>query len=121
MFIFPDSLSQLVFQYPTVKQTAFSTQVSRFVGGGEQRYQIAGSERRQWTAQPLILSDEAMTELELFFLSVGGTATSFQFTDPWDGTIYPICYFKDDPFTRSINASGRNAVLFTVIEGLPQV
>ena len=117
MFIFPSSLSNLVFQYPTVKQTACSTQVSKFVGGGEQRYQIAGSELRQWTAQPIILPDDAMAQLETFFLSVGGTANSFQFTDPWDGTVYPVCYFKNDLFTRMINDPGRNAVVFTVIEG----
>ncbi len=121
MFIFPSSLSNLVFQYPTVKQTVYSTQVSQFVGGGEQRYQIAGSELRQWTAQPLILPDDVMAELEMFFLSVGGTANSFQFADPWDGTVYPVCYFKDDPFTRMIKDPGRNAVLFTIIEGLSQV
>ncbi len=59
MFIFPDAVSRLVFQYPTTKQVTFSTQIARFLGGGEQRYPIAAALNR-WRAKPALLPDNEL-------------------------------------------------------------
>ena len=119
MFTFPESVSKLVFQYPTEKQVTFSAQVLRFLGGGEQRYAIANA-ARHWKAQPVLLPDKEMSELAEFFLSVGGSNNPFQFTDPWDGTVYPACYFKEDVFESTCKEPNRTSVLFTILEGRTQ-
>lgn len=119
MFTFPDAISRLVFQYPTKREVTFSTQVIRFLGGSEQRYPIA-SALRQWQAQPVLLPDKELRELESFFALVGGSNTSFEFTDLWDGSVYPICYFKDDAFESTSTEQDRTTVVFTILEGRVQ-
>ena len=116
MFTFPDSVSRLAFQYPAKKQTTFATQVIQFVGGAEQRYPITGM-LRQWQAQPVLLPDQELQILCGFFALVNGTSNPFQFTDPWDGTIYPVCYFKDDLFETTSKDQNRTTVTFTILEG----
>ena len=116
MLIFPDSVSRLAFQYPARKQTSFVTQVIQFVGGSEQRYPITGK-LRQWQAQPLLLPDEELQILAEFFSLVNGTSNPFQFTDPWDGTLYPVCYFKDDLFESTSSDHNRSGLTFTILEG----
>lgn len=119
MFTFPDALSRLIFQYPTKKQVTFSAQVLHFLGGGEQVYPISTG-LRQWHAQPTLLPDNEMSELAAFFILVGGSNNPFQFTDPWDGTVYPTCYFKDDVFESTSKAPNRSSVAFTILQGRTQ-
>lgn len=116
MFIFPASVSRLVFQYPSKKQMSVATQVIEFLGGAEQRYPIT-TPLHQWQATPVQLPDAELSTLATFFSLVGGSSESFQFTDLWDGVIYPVCYFKDDSFKSISREQNRNTVLFTILEG----
>ena len=117
MFIFPDAVAKVLFQYPTTRRLHFVTQVLQFVGGKEQRYEISGAPLREWNLEPTLVGDAVCIKLTTFFEMVGGTSQSFTFTDPWDGTTYPVCYFEADTFTAKMTEQGRNAVQFTIIEG----
>jgi hypothetical protein len=120
MFTFPDAVSRVVFQYPTSRQTRFVNQVLGFVGGKEQRYGISGLPLRQWDIQPAFLGDAVWADLAAFFELVGGTANPFAFTDPWEGTTYPVCYFGSDTFTGEMREQGRTSVQFTIQQGRVQ-
>ncbi len=117
MFTFPKTLANTLLQYPTSRQVRYSTQVLRFVGGKEQRYALAGVPLRRWELRPKLLTDEAMIELTTFYETVGGNASSFQFTDPWDGTSCPVCYFESDRLVYELLEQGRNMVSFSIVEG----
>ena len=117
MFIFPDAVAKVLFQYPTTRRLHFVTQVLQFVGGKEQRYEISGAPLREWNLEPTLVGDAVCIKLTTFFEMVGGTSQPFTFTDPWDGTTYPVCYFEADIFTAKMTEQGRNAVQFTIIEG----
>ena len=117
MFIFPDAVAKVLFQYPTTRRLHFVTQVLQFVGGREQRYEISGAPLREWNLEPTLVGDAVCIKLTTFFEMVGGTSQPFTFTDPWDGTTYPVCYFEADTFTAKMTEQGRNAVQFTIIEG----
>lgn len=117
MFTFPDAVSKLLFQYPTTRQFHFVTQVLQFVGGKEQRYGLSGAPLRAWNVEPTLVGDAVCEELEDFFQMVGGSSQPFTFTDPWDGTAYPTCYFEADTFTARMTEQDRNTVQFTIIEG----
>lgn len=119
MFIFPDSIARLAFQYPAKRQASYRTQVIQFLGGNEQRYPITAL-LRQWQATPLLLPDREMDVLTHFFALVSGTSNAFEFTDPWDGTTYPVCYFKDNLLKSISTDHNRSNVTFTILEGRRQ-
>ena len=116
MFTFPQEIASSVFQYPTSRETHFVTQVLAFVGGKEQRYALSGAPLRIWTAKPTLLDDTVWAKLAAFFELVGGTAQPFAFTDPWDRTTYPACYFATDSFASEMREQGQTAVSFAVVE-----
>lgn len=87
------------------------------MGGSEQRYPLASAALRRWEVRPTFLKDAAINELMAFFELVGGSARSFGFTDPWDGTSYPFCYFENDRLEHHVAGEGRNSVAFALLEG----
>ena len=119
MFTFPDNLIPALFQYPSTRRTAFSTQVVTFVGGTEQRYALAGAPLRTWRAQPRLLTDNTVEQLAAFFELVKGPTNPFRFRDPWEDITYPVCYFQDAGLEISAREQGRNAVSFAIVEGKP--
>jgi hypothetical protein len=95
---FPKLRTGVVAQYPSVKQIAFRTNVSRFIDGSAQRFRAAKSPVYRWVIQMSQISAEEMADLEDFFDSAQGSYGSFSFTDPWDGTVYPDCSLDTDAF-----------------------
>ncbi len=65
----------------------------------------------------MLLTDEVLIELTTFHETVGGNANSFQFTDPWDGASYPVCYFESNRLVNDLLEQGRNTVSFSIVEG----
>ena len=120
MLTFPVALSAALFQYPTSRQVRYTTQVLRFVGGQEQRYELADAPVHRWDLKPGVLCDATMAELADFFELVGRSGISFGFTDPWDKTTYPACYFESDSLEHRLMGQGRHTVSFTILEGRDQ-
>ena len=93
---FPLLNTGAVMQYPAERSTEFATQVLRFVDGAEQRFAGYGSLLRRWVIRLDMLDEGEIDRLSAFFLLQGGAAGTFSFTDPWDGQLYPTCYFEGD-------------------------
>ena len=103
---FPHLRTDAVTQYPSSRKTTYSTSVTMFVDGTEQRFRELGHPVRTWIIRMHQLSAEEIAAIETFFEDCQGQFGSFQFTDPWDGTSYPDCSFNQD--TLSTNAMGES-------------
>jgi hypothetical protein len=98
MASFPQLRTGAIAQYPSQKQIAFPTIVSRFIDGSEQRFRSAKGPERRWMIRLSQITAEEMAALEEFFETVQGRFGSFTFIDPWDGTEYPDCSLDSDEF-----------------------
>ena len=104
---FPKLRTGAVAQYPSLKQIAFRTNISRFIDGNEQRFRAAKGPAHTWVIQMSRISAEEMAAMEEFFESAQGQFGSFLFTDPWDGTEYPDCSLDIDVFNARAAAEWR--------------
>jgi hypothetical protein len=84
-----------VLQYPARRVSSFSTHITRFLDGSEQRFRVHRAPRRRWVIQLGLLDGEELAQLEGFFLSNRGQAGSFEFVDPWDDVTYPNCSLEE--------------------------
>ena len=111
---FPTLSTGAVAQYPASRTFSYSTQVSKFVDGSEQRFRNYAKVLHQWTIQLSLLNDAELAALEEFFLANAGQLGTFAFTDPWDGTAYPNCSLAQDQFSsdwRSEAQAGTQLVI----------
>jgi len=95
---FPKLRTGAVAQYPSEKEIAFQTTITRFVDGTEQRFRSSKGAATRWVVQLSHVSGEEMAAIAEFFNSARGRFGSFSFVDPWDGTEYPDCSFEADEF-----------------------
>jgi hypothetical protein len=93
---FPRLSTGAVAQYPSSKQVAFATNVTRFIDGSEQRFRTTGSAVKRWVIQLSAATAEEIFAVEGFFASQQGRFGTFSFTDPWDGIEYADCSFDED-------------------------
>ena len=107
MVTFPVLTTGAVTQYPSSRTLHFSTHVTKFVDGREQRFRELKQPVRSWTVRLHQLSAEEIDSLERFFQSRQGQFESFAFVDPWDGTEYPDCSFDQDTFRVGALDEGR--------------
>jgi phage-related protein len=96
MNTFPVLKTGAVMQYPAERDVRFSTQVVRFVDGSEQRFRQFGRPLQRWVIRLDKLDEYEMNTLREFFRIQNGAAGAFQFTDPWDETVYPNCSLQTD-------------------------
>jgi hypothetical protein len=92
---FPRLKTGAVAQYPVERRVRFANQVLRFVDGSEQRYPESRP-LRQWVILIDMLDDAEVAAIAEFFETNQGGFASFEFTDPWDGTVYPDCSVEGD-------------------------
>jgi len=92
---FPRLKTGAVAQYPAQRTLRFSTQVMRFIDGGEQRYREFSGPLRRWTIQLTTLDEEELDAMEAFFLAEQGGYGTFSFVDPWDDTEYTDCSLEN--------------------------
>ena len=116
MATFPALKTGAVAQYGSGRMRRFSTQVFRFLDGGEQRFQEFGAPLRRWTIRLSLLDEAELAELESFFETQGGRAGAFAFPDPWDGTVYANCSFDDDEMRLEYAGQARGTASVTVKE-----
>lgn len=116
MASFPTLKTGAVAQYPSDRTRRFSTQVLRFLDGGEQRFAGFAAPLKRWVIRLEMLDEAELAGMEDFFVDEGGKAGTFTFTDPWDGTIYANCSFDSDTMTAEYRDRGDGAASVVVKE-----
>lgn len=116
MTTFPKLKTNAVTQYPATKTVQFRNQALRFVDGTEQRYRDAASALHLWVIRLSALDESEITAVESFFTATQGQLGSFQFTDPWDGTVYSNCSVQSGALTLESTAELRGRTSLTVVE-----
>jgi len=106
MASFPLLSTGAVTQYPSGRRFSYSTYVTRFLDGTEQRFPELKQPVRRWLIRMHHLSSSEIASIEAFFEQMEGQFSSFTFTDPWDETEYPDCSFDQEAF--SIEAVDEN-------------
>jgi len=106
MATFPVLKTGAVAQYPADRTRSYSTQVHRFLEGGEQRFPGFGSPLKRWMIRLEMLDEAELNGLEQFFLDREGRSGTFSFTDPWDGTVYPNCRIDQDELAAVFQERG---------------
>lgn len=96
MASFPKLTTDAVTQYPSGRRTSYSTRITRFVDGTEQRFRELNSPVRRWVIQLAKISPTEAGVVESFFISMQGQFGSFAFVDPWDEVEYPDCSFDHE-------------------------
>jgi phage-related protein len=115
MATFPKLKTLAVAQYPAERQLRFSTHVLEFLDGREQRYSDYAGPLRRWIIRLELLDDTELASLAAFFDQVA-PATSFTFTDPWDGRTYPNCSVEDEEFLIESLGPASNRTELTIRE-----
>ncbi len=116
MAAFPKLKTGAVAQYPATRRVQFQNRVLRFVDGSEQRYRDSAGRLRQWQIHFDQLDETEMAALEEFFVESHGRFGNFEFTDPWDGTVYPNCSFAGDELELTALAEMRGRAPFQVVQ-----
>ncbi len=99
---FPVLKTGAVTQYPARQSVQFSTAVVRFLDGSEQRYRLYPTALHRWSIELDLLDESELQQLRVFVRSQGGQYSSFAFTDPWDGTVYPSCTLAADAISETL-------------------
>lgn len=109
MAAFPILKTGAVAQYPSLRATRFQTTSVRFLDGSEQRFRQQASPLRAWVIKLDALDDQELSNVEAFVAAQDGRHGTFEFTDPWDQTVYPSCSLEEDTteFEWSAINSGR--------------
>jgi hypothetical protein len=113
---FPALKTGAVGQLGSDRGRKFSSAVYRFVDGKEQRFPLFGAPLKKWVIRMELLDEGELEAVEGFFLSQAGRAGSFEFTDPWDGSVHADCSFDSDVVEAVYRGAGDGAVTVVVKE-----
>ncbi|MEI9814970.1 MAG: DUF2460 domain-containing protein [Acidobacteriota bacterium] len=116
MAAFPALKTGAVAQYPGERSHRHSTAVYEFVDGREQRFAQFGGALRRWLVRLDQLDDAELFVLEQFFDEQAGASGSFEFTDPWNGTVYSDCSLEDDEAVLMFAGQGAGQTTLVVRE-----
>ena len=116
MSTFPVLKTGAVAQYPSQRTVRFSTFVSRFVDGSEQRSREFAAPLHRWVISLNDVDERELAAIDQFFLDQNGATASFQFTDPWDGTTYPDCRIAVDQVSAGWNGPGSGETKLVIEE-----
>jgi hypothetical protein len=108
---FPLLKTGAVAQYGSDRRREFSTQVYRFVDGAEQRFPGFGAVLRRWVIRLELLDEAELLAVQELFVN----ESSFSFTDPWDGVVYPNCRFEGDEMSAEFARLGKATVMISEI------
>lgn len=102
-------------QYPYVCAVTSSTRTFQFADGSEQRY-IAAPPRRTWSINLKLLKEAEKASFLNFAQNTLRSQATFPFTDPTDGTVYPICRIAIAPVVDSLDGVARSSIHFLITE-----
>ena len=118
MATFPVLKTGAILQYPATRVVTFATSVYRFIDGSEQRCREFAAPVRRWVVRLNLLTEGEIAELDSFYAGLQGGAGAFEFTDPWDGTLYANCHFENDSLSLQAQEEGRAHTSFIIRQDL---
>lgn len=119
MSTFPVLSTGSVAQYPSSRRIGYSTNVTRFLDGTEQRFRDLGQPATKWIIRLFQLTATEIATVEAFFEDMQGQFGSFLFIDPWDGVEYPDCSFDQDVFSSEAIDEIRNQGYLVIRKNAP--
>jgi len=102
---FPALKTGAVAQYPSDLQQNFSTT--------EQRFPAYAAALTRWVIRLDLLDESELTALQQFFVSQGGRAGTFSFTDPFSGSAV-TCMFDADELDLNFAGVGTGKASVTI-------
>ena len=115
MIFMPTLSTGAVQQYPYVCGIAGQTRAFQFANGSEQRY-LAVPQRRIWSINLRLLQEVEKAAFLEFAQNTLRTQSTFQFTDPVDGVIYPSCRVVAAPMVDRIDGLAQSGIQFLIAE-----
>ena len=116
MTTFPQLKTSAVAQYPARRTAAFRNQTVRFVDGREQRYRDSAGPLHKWEIVLDRLDEGEVAKIADFFAANEGEFGDFQFTDPWDGHVYPHCSLAQDELESGAMGEMWSGMSVTIVE-----
>lgn len=95
---FPTLSTGAIVQYPARRSIVYSTNVTRYIDGSEQRFRIFPAPIRRWLIRLSQLNALEIAAINQLFNISQGRRTTFVFIDPWTGTQHDNCCFETDEF-----------------------
>jgi hypothetical protein len=102
-------------QYPYVCGVAGRTRTFQFADGSEQRY-LSTPQRHTWSIRLRLLQETEKAAFLTFAQDALRSQTSFQFTDPQDGTVYPTCRIVVTPLSDRIDGVAQTGIQYLITE-----
>lgn len=111
---FPTLNSGAVMQYPARRTLEYSTEVTAFVDGSEQRFRKFNGSKRKWLVRLSQLSEDEMYGIRTFVVAQGGAAQTFAFRDPWDSVQYPNCAISQESIDLLFGENGAGSTSLVI-------
>ena len=102
-------------QYPYVSVLAGQTRAFQFADGTEQRY-LAAPQRHTWSIDLRLLQELEKAAFLEFAQNTLRAQSTFAFTDPLDGTNYPVCRIVAAPVIDHIDGVAQSGIQFLIAE-----
>ncbi len=115
MKLMPTLSTGAVQQYPYVCGNSGQTRAFQFADGSEQRY-LMTPQRHTWSINLRLLQEAEKTAFLEFSKNALRSQSVFQFTDPLDGTIYPMCRIAAAPVIDCIDGVAQMGIQFLIAE-----
>ena len=112
---FPKLRTGVVAQYPANRELRFSTSVKSFLDGSEQRYRDLRGGRRRWVISLSQLDENELAALTGFFEQRQGRFGTFDFEDPWAGTVVSGCRLALDHMEARVDGEFDNRTQLIVV------
>ena len=115
MAAFPKLKTGVTAQYPSDREFRFSTEVRRFVDGGEQRYRDFRGHHKRWVIRFSQLEEAERAVLVEFYKGEQGRSGTFDFEDPWSGIVVTGCRFEHDSLTARVDGEFASSAVIVVL------
>ena len=113
---FPTLKTGAAAQYPALRRLRYATEARRFLDTSEQRYLDIASPKRTWRLDLRLLTPTELAAIREFFVLMRGAQTTFEFDDPFSGTVVSPCRFGQDSLTERLSDESAEAVAVTIEE-----
>ncbi len=113
---FPALNTAAIAQYPFERAARWAVEANTFLDFSRQAYRDTAGVLQSWTIALELLDASEIAVLKAFFERQQGSAGTFTFVDPVDGSTHPNCSFAADVFSQQQVEETNNKTKITVYE-----